>query len=244
MDVTSRSPLSGDGSTVQPRVRRIPSLKEAAAEEIRRRVFAAELPPGSKIDQEGLARQLGISRVPVREALITLHDEGIVENVARRGAFVAPLSREDVHDHYRLVGVVSGLAAERAAEHLTVVELDRLRTIASEMEACASADEEEHLNFEFHRLINRAAHSRRLLLVLGMLINAVPSTFYESHSDWSAQAHQDHRVVIDALAARDGGRARRVIETHFASAADRAVMYLEARNFWDAAEGYSVTHNI
>ena len=214
------------------RPRRIPSLKDAAAEEIRRRVFAAELPPGSKIDQESLARELGISRVPVREALITLHDEGIIENIARRGAFVAPLSREDVHDHYHLIGVVSGLAAERAATNITAAELEDLIAIADRMERAVSVEDEERLNVEFHRLINRASRSRRLLSVLGMLVNAIPGTFYESHSDWSEQAHQDHRDTIDALIARDGQRARLAVEEHFVAAADRAVAYLEARNFW------------
>lgn len=223
-------------SAARPRVRRIPSLKDTAAEEIRRRVFAAELPPGSKVDQESLARELGISRVPVREALITLHDEGIIENVARRGAFVAPLSREDVHDHYHLIGVVSGLAAERAAVTMTQDELDELVEIAERMERSGSVEEEERLNVEFHRLINRASRSRRLLSVLGMLTNAIPGTFYESHSDWADQAHEDHRETIEALVARDGARARRSIETHFLAAADRAVAYLEARQFWAASD--------
>jgi DNA-binding GntR family transcriptional regulator len=218
------------------RTRRIPSLKDTAADEIRRRVFSAELPPGSKIDQEGLARDLGISRVPVREALITLHDEGIVENIARRGAFVAPLSREDVHDHYRLIGLVSGLAAERAAEHITEAEVTQLRALAAGIEASGSVAEEEGLNHEFHRLINRAARSRRLSSVLGMLVNAIPGTFYESHSDWSTQAHEDHRNTVEALASGDGARARQEIEHHFLGAADRAVEFLDARSFW-ADEG-------
>lgn len=224
--------------------RYLPSLKDTAADEIRRRIFAGELPPGSKIDQERLARDLGISRVPVREALITLHDEGIIENVARRGAFVARLSREDVHDHYRLLGVVSGLAAERAAANLSEEDLAGLRAIADLMESGVSAREEERLNFELHRRINRAARSRRLLSVLGVLQHAIPGTFYESHSEWSDRAHDDHRRMIDALGARDGSRARQEIERHFVGAADRAVAYLEARNFWGDTRATSAKHNI
>lgn len=234
MDVSHPAPARPERVTLPPRRARIPSLKDAAAEEIRRRVFAAELPPGSKIDQESLARELGISRVPVREALITLHDEGIVENVARRGAFVAPMSRDDIRDHYRLLGLVSGLAAERAAANLTGADISRLRALADAMESGVSAGEEEGLNFEFHRIINRAARSRRLLKVLGMLVNAVPGSFYESHTQWSAKAHADHRRMIQVLADGDGPAARREVEDHFLEAAERAVSYLEARSFWDA----------
>jgi DNA-binding GntR family transcriptional regulator len=232
MDASSHSPARIEDIGPSAPHPRIPSLKDAAAEEIRRRIFAAELPPGSKIDQEGLARDLGISRVPVREALITLHDEGVVENVARRGAYVAAISREDIHDHYRLLGLVSGLAAERAAANLTGDQLQQVRAIAEAMESGASATEEERLNFDLHRLINRASRSRRLLKVLGTLVNAIPGTFYESHSEWSTKAHQDHRRIIEALSDRDGSRAREAVEGHFLEAADRAVEYLEARRFW------------
>ena len=170
--------------------------------------------------------------MPVREALITLHDEGIVVNVARRGAFVAPLSRADVHDHYRLIGLVSGLMAERAAAHLGESEIRGLRQLMVQMERHPTPREEEQLNYEFHRRINRAAASRRLSSVLAMLVNAIPRTFYESHERWADLANSDHRVIVDALEAQDGAAARRATEEHFAAAADRMVSFLEARQFW------------
>ena len=75
-------------------------LKQRAAQEIRRRIFAGEMRPGSKVDQDAIAADLGISKLPVREALIALDGEGIIQVAPRRGAFVAELSREDVRDHY------------------------------------------------------------------------------------------------------------------------------------------------
>ncbi|MBP0656595.1 GntR family transcriptional regulator, partial [Mycobacterium tuberculosis] len=85
--------------------------KESAAREIRSLVFAGELRPGSKVDQDALAEKLGMSKLPVREALIALAGEGIIETIPRRGAFVADLAREDIRDHYWMLGVISGLAA-------------------------------------------------------------------------------------------------------------------------------------
>jgi DNA-binding GntR family transcriptional regulator len=208
------------------------TLRDEVAQEIRRRVFAAALPPGSRIDQEALAHDLGVSRVPVREALITLHDEGIVENVARRGAYVARLSRDDIHDNYRILGMVSGLAAERAAAKLTTADLDRLRDLAGRMESSTSPVEQERLNFDFHALINRTAGSRKLVSVLRGIVNAIPDTFYESHAEWPDKANEDHRRIIEVFAARDGLTARKEIEQHFVDGADRAVAAMERRGFW------------
>lgn len=210
------------------------TLRDAAADEIRRRVFSAQLRPGERIDQDGLARDLGVSRVPVREALIALHDEGIVENVAHRGAFVASLTREDVLDHYRLLGVVAGIAAERAAALIDEETLEVLSVLAGQMDDEARPLERERLNGEFHRRINKAAHSRRLNAVISILVKAIPATFYESHSDWSTRACVDHRRIIEALRSRDTTLARRETEQHFMAGAGEAVTYLERRGFWPA----------
>jgi DNA-binding GntR family transcriptional regulator len=208
------------------------TLRDAVADEIRHRVFSAQLLPGTRVDQERLAQDLGVSRVPVREALITLHDEGTIENVAHRGAFVADLSRDDIHDHYRLLGLVSGLAAERAARMMTEQEIAGLRELAIRMESVDALREEDALNFEFHRRINRAAGSRRLASVLNILVKAIPTVFYETHSLWPAKAHGDHRRIVEALAARRSDQARRATERHFADGGARAVDYLEHHGFW------------
>lgn len=209
------------------------TLREEAAGEIRRRIFGAELKPGERIDQESVAHDLGVSRVPVREALIALHEEGIVENVAHRGAFVAAISRDDVHDHYRFLGVLSGLAAERAAVNMTAEEIETLRALCEAMEGATRPDEIESLNFELHRRINRGARSRRLLSVLGLMVRTIPGTFFESHSEWPEKAFADHRRIVEALTGRDPVLARAEVEEHFTDAADLAVAYLEARGFWD-----------
>lgn len=211
------------------------SLKDTVAAEVRRKVFSAELAPGSKIDQDRLAVELGVSKVPVREALILLHTEGIIDNIPRRGAFVSQLTPDDVRDHYRVFGVVSGLAAERAAEHIGDETLGSLREIAEQMESGIAPPEQERLNAEFHRVLNGAARSPRLQSVLRTLVNALPQGFYESHEDWTGRAHRDHRLILDALVAGDSVSARRLVEEHFGKAGEEAVTLLRSRGFWDRA---------
>ncbi|OAP23981.1 MULTISPECIES: GntR family transcriptional regulator [Amycolatopsis] len=209
------------------------NLKAMAAQEIRRRVFSGQLRAGAKIDQEALADELGISKLPVREALITLDHEGVVEHIARRGAFVARMTRDDIRDHYRVFGVVSGLAAERAAKNLSPESLQALHDLADRMESAADPAEQERLNYEFHRRINYAAGSRRLLSLLGILAKTVSHGFYEAHEDWPVKARDDHRLILDALSARSAARARTLVEKHLADAGERAVALLEKQGFWD-----------
>lgn len=211
------------------------TLRDSVADEIRRRVFSARILPGQRVDQDGLAREMGVSRVPVREALIALHEEGIIENVAHRGAFVAELSRDDVLDHYRLLGMVSGLAAGRAAAAVTPADRSALEGLLAEMErvfATGDSAEAERLNFRFHQRIHRMARSRRLLSVLATLARTIPTEFYETHSQWPAKAHQDHLRIAAALAAGDGDRARLETEWHFTDGGARAVEYLDQLGFW------------
>ncbi|WP_051791436.1 GntR family transcriptional regulator [Amycolatopsis jejuensis] len=212
------------------------NLKAMAAQEIRRRIFSGQLRPGTKIDQDALADELGISKLPVREALITLDHEGVVEHIARRGAYVARLTRDDIRDHYRVFGLVSGLAAERAAKNLSPESRQALRDLADRIEALddrADRAEQERLNYEFHRRINHASDSRRLISILRILAKTLSHGFYEAHEDWPGKAHDDHRKILNALEARSAARARAVVEKHFSDGGERAVALLESQGFWD-----------
>lgn len=207
-------------------------LKEAAASEIRRLVFAGALKPGVKVDQDAIADSLGISKLPVREALIALAGEGIIETVPRRGAFVADLSREDIRDQYWMLGVISGIAAERAASNLTDDDLVELSVLAGHMESTDDLAHFERNNHRFHRLINRRAGSRRLIAELKLLSGAIPDGFFDSHPESVASSIRDHREIVDALRSRSPGIARTLIEGHFLRGGHRAVLLLEERGFW------------
>lgn len=190
--------------------------------------------PGSKVDQDAIAADLGISKLPVREALIALDGEGIIQVAPRRGAFVAELSREDVRDHYWMFGLISGIAAERAVAHLTENDIAALDDLATAMESEASGTSRDGLNNEFHRIINRAAGSRRLLAELKLLSNAIPDGFYDEHPEWIADAMRDHREIVDVLRSRSAGMVRTLIEGHFLRAGNQAVTVLAERGFWSA----------
>ena len=101
---------------------------------IRWLIFDGVLPPGTRVPQDEIAQQLGVSRIPVREALIALEREGWVTIQLHRGAFINALNEDDVRDHYELYGRVYGFAARRAIDRSSHAEMvDPLEEIITKL---------------------------------------------------------------------------------------------------------------
>lgn len=210
-----------------------PNLKQDVAQHLRDQILSGTLKPGNKIDQDAVAEALGVSRLPVREALITLEAEGLVENVARRGAFVAALEPGDIRDHYEMYGLLSGLAAQRAAHALDEDALKALDETINEMNRTDDPREKDRLNFEFHRIINRAGQSRRLGAALRMLSVSMPTHFFEFNVQFERRSEEEHRIILDALRAQDGDSAARALAEHFRHVGEQAVGMLRTAGYWD-----------
>lgn len=214
-----------------PRQRRLPTLVDGIADHVRDLVLTGQLRPGAKIDQEAIAAALGVSRSPVREALVMLGKEGLLQVTPRRGVFVAPLTPGDIVDHYEMFGVVSGWVAAGAARALTDDDLRRLSDIHARFTRDDDADLSE-LNHEFHRVINGTA-PRRARWLLGLLARSIPAQYYELVDRWHAEASEHHGAILAALLNRDGDRAREVMEQHLRASGEAAVTFLRGRGFWD-----------
>ena len=143
-----------------------PKLGEEVARSLRDAVMAGAYPPNSRMGVEELAEQLQVSTMPVREALITLANEGLLEVLPRRGFRVAEVGLRDIADVFKVHAFLAGLLAERATQAITREDLDKLRELEAQIDRLSSsggsAAEIEEVNFQFHRVINKAADSRRL----------------------------------------------------------------------------------
>ena len=210
------------------------NLKDVVAETVRTKIFAGTLAPGSRIDQDQLAEELGVSRLPVREALIALEQEGWVTSVPRQGAYVAVLTPNDVLDHYRIFGNVCALAAERAAAELTSQQLKTLASLAKAMKGNSTDAEKEQLNHQFHSIINRAGGSARLLAAIRTLAIGIPARFFEFNSGWNHEiACRQHDQIVKALRQRDGELAAKLVLQHLTDGGEFAVQQLGSSGFWD-----------
>lgn len=209
------------------------NLKDVVADHIRNLIFSGQLRPNQKIDQDEIAQVLEVSKLPVREALILLENEALVRGIPRRGVFVAPLTPDDVRDHYEIYGMVEGIAARRAAANLSDEQLRELAAITEQMHRDDMTERQEKLNFEFHRAINIAGGTPKLLAVLQLLSKTMPARFYEIAGGWSEIAGDQHRRIMAALSKRDGEAAERGMREHIVSGGDFAITMLRESGFWD-----------
>lgn len=206
---------------------------EDAYTQLKQEIRLNRMPPGFQAPEPEIALRLGMSRTPVREALIRLEAEGLVELIPRRGARVLPIQYDDMREIYEiLTSLEPDAAANLAARHPTAEELaplseatDRMEQALAEgdLDAWAEADDQFHIHLlelqgnrrlrEFVGALYDQAHRARIV-TLRLREPPVRST-------------REHREILDALLAGDSGGARRVFRQHRRRAANELLKILE-----------------
>ncbi len=206
-------PSAGRPPSLAPR-----ALYEQVAERLRQQIFSRELEPGSRIDEQKLAEEYGISRTPMREALKVLATEGLVTMQMRRGCHVAEMSADDVRQVYRLLALLESDAAMEVAERATEEDLASLRQLQERLEKqVRQRDAFFVTNEQFHlRLLTIAGNRWRLQIVTDlrkvMKLNRHHSLF---HKGRMAESLAEHRALMEALEQRDPVAAAAIVRTHF-----------------------------
>lgn len=196
-------------------------LYEAVAERLRERITARELEPGAWIDEQKLAAEYGISRTPLREALKVLAVEGLVTMKARRGAYVAEVSADEVAQVYHLLALIESDAAASVAARATAMQRAELRGLHEQLERRArERDAFFEANEQFHLALLRIAGNRWALQVASDLRKLMKLSRHRSllRSGRVAASLAEHRELMQAIDAGRGDDARRLMQQHFESA--------------------------
>src|SRR4051812_36037256 len=180
---------------------------EHAALYIRKLIFDGHLRSGARVHQDEVARALGISRIPIREALISLERQGWVTIEPNRGAFVVPLDERAVRDHYELYGLVYGFAARKATERSSGLLGEKLRQLATDFAAAPDPREAQRLSVTFHSTVVDNANSPRINVVVRALSALVPGDFYELVPDAMTSQRRGFAAIARACQRGDTDRA-------------------------------------
>jgi DNA-binding GntR family transcriptional regulator len=180
---------------------------EQAAFYIRRLIFDGALRPGARVHQHDIAQSLGMSRIPVREALVALERQGWVTTEPNRGAFVAQLDERAVQDHYELFGLVYGFAATKAIERSEAVLGEKLTQLATDFAAAADPREAQRIAIAFHAAVVDASSSTRVHVLVGTLSALVPGDFYELVPGARSPQQRGFAAIARAIRRRDCDRA-------------------------------------
>jgi GntR family transcriptional regulator of vanillate catabolism len=199
---------------------------------LRELIVGGELRPGQRIAELALVERLGVSRTPIRMALVRLQEEGLLEALPGGGFVVRDFSEEDIHDAIELRGTLEGLAARLAAERgvsaVVVAEardcLDRIDAVLAEPQLDdKSFSDYVELNGRLHALLAEMAGSelvQRQLERVKTLPFASPNSFVLSSAssprarDTLMVAQAQHRAVVDAIVRREGARAEALMREH------------------------------
>ncbi|HKH07140.1 MAG TPA: GntR family transcriptional regulator [Acidimicrobiales bacterium] len=193
------------------------TVRARAADELRNRILTGRLQAGTRVDLDAITEEFRTSRTPVREALLELSYEGLVTVAPRSGITVVGVSPEDAVDNFAVLAALAGKAAEWAATRMTPDELAELRALAA---AIDTADDVVAANRRFHRAVNRAARSPRLLTFLRHAVRMVPTNYFELFPEQEQTSRTDHAALLDALERRDPPAARAIAEEHILHAGE------------------------
>lgn len=195
------------------------SLVDRVAELLREDIVRGRIKPGEKITEVALARRLGISRNPIREAVRRLEGTGLLVNHPRRGRFVREIGREEADDIFFFRASIERSAIHRVACRRTSKDIAELRTILEAMHAAADRGDTAETfaqDVRFHRAICEISGSRRALrafdeiyVELKMLLRMVGTSFTTLE-----HAAATHDLLLEAIVAGDGAAAERVMQKH------------------------------
>jgi DNA-binding GntR family transcriptional regulator len=197
-------------------------LRARIAQDLRDRILTGTLAAGVTLGLDELAGYYGSSRTPVREALIELEHDGLVQILPRSGVKVVGMSSRELLDNFALFAALSGVAAQWAAERMTPEELDHVRALNGDVERATAAPHQELVvaNWRFHRAINQLSRSSRIATLIRRTARVVPVRFFDLVPDQTEITLVEHAQLLAAFADRDGARAREIAEAHVAEAGE------------------------
>ena len=211
-----------------------PSLAEQVRDAVLDEIASGHWPAGSRVIQEQLAQQLGVSRQPVQQALLLLREQGVLRDALGRGLEVAPLAPDEIEQVYELRAVIEGLAARRAAERgaaradaegPALVAAGRAAVAAGDLPAMVAADQ------AFHRFLYELSGNALIAPAMAahwtQLRRAMAEVLVRDEQPRDIWAQ--HAAILAAVAAGDGAGAEALAREHLTQAAGYMVARLRAQ---------------
>jgi len=207
-------------------------LKDKIIEHIYSAIINEEYTQGSQVKEIYLSEKLGVSRAPVREALLELVSLGVLEQVARKGVFVKEITSKDLYDTYETKGIIEGFLATELALHASQEDINQLSLHVKQMSDITSDRKKVVKAGEmFHKLTLKYAKNSVLLDTLEKINKKSQLLFYKN---WTKMYSQEevklrHQKIVDAIKSRDKNRIEDVIREHYFETGTKIILLREVR---------------
>jgi DNA-binding GntR family transcriptional regulator len=211
------------------------TVAERAADELRRKIMSGELPEGFQLRQDALAAEFGISRIPVREALVQLEGEGLVRIVPHKGAVVSELSVDEISELFMLRGLLEPLLLKKSAPKLTSADFAELDAILAEYQRELHAQHQSRwgeLNTRLHDvLMSRADQPRTMTIVTSLLQQTDRYTRLQLSlsTESCRRAEEEHAELVRLCKIGDVRGAAALLKKHIEHACKELEMFILSR---------------
>jgi len=210
-------------------------LRETVCEALRDAIRRGILEPGERLMEVQLAEELGISRTPVREAIRKLEQEGYVIMLPRRGTYVSNVSVHDVKEIFEIRTALESLSIVLATMRIEPEELEKLRALLTEIEGHIENNDMEKIvatDIKFHGLLYQVSRNERLVAIISNLKEQLARfrTLSMSYPGRLQETLEEHRAMVEAIAAGDVDLARDAAERHMEQAEETLLKAMRKKN--------------
>ena len=192
-------------------------VRDGVYDHLRRAVLDGEIPPGERLAEVELGERLGVSRTPIREALMRLTQDGLLTSEANKGVRVRTITATEARDTYVVREELDGLAAALAAQHHTPQDAAQLEAAMHALNAARSDDyrEQTRVDLAFHRAIAQASHNAALIDLARDLEQRIALIKHQTRKyNADPRTDQQHHAILQAVLARQPTKARAVAQEH------------------------------
>ncbi|MBU8918481.1 GntR family transcriptional regulator [Neobacillus sp. 114] len=194
---------------------------------IREAILKGELKPGQRLKQSDLADAMGVSRMPIREALQKLEAEGLIKLEPHKGAVVKSIEVGDIEEIYALRTELEKMAVYQSVEYLTDEDHQQLTSLVEQMEASEDVDDFIRYNIEFHRLLMKRCSWERLNSFISTLWNGLPQQTPHILKGQKETSNVEHRSILNAVLNRDKETAANLVSNHISRTGNMLVKRLK-----------------
>ncbi|WP_171016888.1 GntR family transcriptional regulator [Pseudalkalibacillus caeni] len=197
------------------------NLSDDVAAIIRKMILNGELKAGARINQAQLAEKFKISRGPVREALRSLQNEGLIKHETNKGTFVTTLSKQDAFEIYTLRALLEAEAAQLAVFNLTEKDFRKLEELLDQfyqMMVEQNLESQAQCDILFHRTIVEASKHSRLINMHRQLDTQVGAMYLTVSNKVPVRVHQvveNHQILLDVLRTKDKEKIKEIFSEHY-----------------------------
>ncbi|BBZ36542.1 GntR family transcriptional regulator [Mycolicibacterium confluentis] len=192
-------------------------------------ILTGKLRSGDRIDRNEIADELGLSRVPVQEAMVQLEHDGIVSTRYHRGAFVERFDESTVTEHHQIYGILNGIAATRAARAADPELLERLEVMLRQLRTLSDPMAFQMLTWEYRTAINDAYAGPRLQALIRSSYSFVPRMLWSAYGEVRDDVLAFYEAETEAIRAGDADAVRIINEQSARRLAEIMVTELRRR---------------